>query len=34
GVNYGFQPETLRDYPPDFLIDRAEQVVEIVLGGA
>ncbi len=34
GVTYGFQPETLRDYPPDFLIDRAEQVVEIVLGGA
>ena len=28
GVTWGFQPETLRDVPPDLLIDRMEEVAD------
>jgi len=31
GVTYGFQPETLAAEPPDILVDRLEQVAELVL---
>ncbi len=31
GVTYGFQPETLAEEPPDFVMDRMEQVVDLVL---
>jgi phosphoglycolate phosphatase len=32
GVRYGFQPETLEQEPPDLLVDRMEQLADIVLG--
>jgi phosphoglycolate phosphatase len=32
GVTYGFQPETLDQEPPDFRMDRMEQVADLVLG--
>jgi phosphoglycolate phosphatase len=32
GVTYGFQPETLVTHPPDYLIDRMEQLMDIVNG--
>ncbi len=31
GVTYGFQPESLKQDPPDYLMDRMEQVAELVL---
>lgn len=31
GVTYGFQPETFAAEPPDILVDRLEQVTELVL---
>lgn len=31
GVSYGFQPETLVTYPPDFMIDNMEELVGKVL---
>jgi phosphoglycolate phosphatase len=31
GVTYGFQPETLLAEPPDFLMDRMEQVADLVI---
>ncbi len=31
GVTYGFQPETLLQFPPDILVDRLEQLVEKLL---
>ncbi len=31
GVTYGFQPETLRNVPPDLLVDRMEDLAEWVL---
>lgn len=31
GVTYGFQPETLQTDPPDYLLDRMEDLVPIVL---
>lgn len=33
GVTYGFQPETFEADPPDILVDRMEEVAEIVLSG-
>ena len=33
GVTYGFQPESLAEEPPDFLMDRMEQVADFVLAG-
>jgi phosphoglycolate phosphatase len=33
GVTYGFQPESLAEEPPDFLMDRMEQVADLVLAG-
>jgi phosphoglycolate phosphatase len=33
GVTYGFQPETLEEQPPDFKMDRMEQVAEMVIAG-
>jgi phosphoglycolate phosphatase len=33
GVTYGFQPETLEEDPPDILIERPEQLTELVLAG-
>lgn len=32
GVTYGFQPETLVTEPPDILVDRMEQLADIVIG--
>ena len=32
GVTYGFQPETLADYPPDLLVDRIEELADWVVG--
>ena len=32
GVTWGFQPETFADCPPDFLIDRPEELVLHVMG--
>ena len=32
GVTYGFQPETLKDDPPDLLVDRMEELADWVLG--
>jgi hypothetical protein len=26
GVTYGFQPETLQDEPPDYLIERMDHI--------
>lgn len=31
GVTYGFQPETFAEDPPDVLVDRLEQLAEIVI---
>ncbi len=31
GVTYGFQPETLVQFPPDILVDRLEELVEQLL---
>ncbi len=31
GVTYGFQPETFREEPPDFLVDRPEELAELVI---
>jgi len=31
GVTYGFQPESFSDDPPDLLVDRMEQLADIVL---
>jgi phosphoglycolate phosphatase len=31
GVNWGFQPETFAEWPPDFLVDTADQLAERVL---
>lgn len=33
GVTYGFQPETLALYPPDYLIDRMPDLIPIVRNG-
>jgi len=32
GVTYGFQPETLVDFPPDLLVDRIEELGDWVMG--
>ena len=32
GVTWGFQPETFAAYPPDFLIDRPQELVDRVIG--
>jgi phosphoglycolate phosphatase len=32
GVTWGFQPETFAAYPPDFLVDRPEELAERVIG--
>lgn len=32
GVTYGFQPESLETEPPDFLVDRFEDVTRLVIG--
>jgi phosphoglycolate phosphatase len=32
GVTYGFQPETLADPAPDFLVDRMEELADRLLG--
>jgi len=35
GVTYGFQPETLRECPPDLLVDRMEEfAVRFLQGGS
>ncbi len=31
GVTYGFQPETLREQPPDFTVDRMEQLADMLI---
>lgn len=31
GVTYGFQPETFQEAPPDILVDRMEELTEMVL---
>jgi phosphoglycolate phosphatase len=31
GVTYGFQPETLREQPPDFTVDRMEQLADMLV---
>ena len=31
GVTYGFQPETFQENPPDILVDRMEELAEMVL---
>jgi phosphoglycolate phosphatase len=31
GVTYGFQPETLAEYPPDLLVDRIEQLADWIV---
>jgi phosphoglycolate phosphatase len=31
GVTYGFQPETLKQYPPDLVIDRIAQLPDLLL---
>jgi phosphoglycolate phosphatase len=33
GMTYGFQPEGLTSDPPDYLLDRMEQLLPIVFGG-
>lgn len=33
GVTYGLQPETLQQHPPDLLIDRMEELVELLRNG-
>ena len=32
GVTWGFQPETFAQYPPDFLVDTAEELAARVIG--
>jgi phosphoglycolate phosphatase-like HAD superfamily hydrolase len=32
GVTYGFQPETLKECPPDLLVDRMEDFASAILG--
>lgn len=32
GVTWGFQPETFAEHPPDFLVDRPEELAEKVMG--
>jgi phosphoglycolate phosphatase len=32
GVTWGFQPETFAAHPPDFLVDRPEELAERVIG--
>ena len=34
GVTYGFQPESFQQEPPDIVVDRMEQLTEILLGGS
>jgi phosphoglycolate phosphatase-like HAD superfamily hydrolase len=31
GVTYGFQPESLQAEPPDYLLDRMDDLIPIVL---
>jgi phosphoglycolate phosphatase len=31
GVSFGFQPESFAEWPPDYLVDRMEEVGDIVL---
>ena len=31
GVRFGFQPETFEEHPPDFLVDRMEEMAAIVV---
>ncbi|HSW48528.1 MAG TPA: HAD-IA family hydrolase [Bryobacteraceae bacterium] len=33
GVTYGFQPGGFREQPPDFTVDRMEQLAELVVSG-
>jgi phosphoglycolate phosphatase len=33
GVTYGLQPETFEQYPPDLLIDRMDELVELLRNG-
>ncbi|HEY3826511.1 MAG TPA: HAD-IA family hydrolase [Bryobacteraceae bacterium] len=33
GVTYGFQPETFREFPPDVLVDRMEELADHFIGG-
>ncbi len=33
GVTYGFQPEGFREQPPDFTVDRMEQLADMVISG-
>jgi phosphoglycolate phosphatase len=33
GVTYGFQPETFREFPPDVLVDRMEELADRFIGG-
>ena len=33
GVTYGFQPESLKQEPPDYLLDHMGELVPLVLGG-
>jgi phosphoglycolate phosphatase len=33
GVTYGLQPETFEQHPPDILVDRMEELVEILRNG-
>ncbi len=33
GVTYGFQPESFREDPPDILVDRMEELAQLVLAG-
>jgi phosphoglycolate phosphatase len=33
GVTYGLQPETFQEWPPDFLVDRMEELVELLRNG-
>jgi phosphoglycolate phosphatase len=32
GVTYGFQPETFAEYPPDFLVDRMDDLPKRIIG--
>ena len=34
GVTYGLQPETFEQHPPDLLIDRMDELVELLRNGA
>ena len=33
GVTYGLQPETFEEHPPDFLVDRMEELVAVTRNG-